>query len=184
MRACILTENEEAIADLRVKDEKRKAKESKANMQKAKKAKKPTQEEERNSEDEDDPVDLQLDDSSEYSDEVEEVINSPYPFVDKEPEVGDFILVELELEEGRNVGGKVCYVGQIMGVGEDGSFSVSFLRINSSFYRDTFRFPIIEDISDVPPNRCKGVLMPLKGSTKRLSSLVKISTPLNGFNMR
>ena len=120
---------------------------------------------------------LQFDDSSEYSDEVEEDHNAPYPFADKEPEAGDLILVELELEEGRNVGAKVNYVGKVLVVEENGGFRVSFLRMTSSFYRDTFRFPIIEDISEVSQDRCKGVLMPLKGSTKRLSSIIKISPP-------
>ena len=147
------------------------------------KAKRPRQEE-IETEDEDDPVALQLDDSSEYSEEVEEQDNTPYPFADKEPEAGDFILIELELEEGRNVGTKVNYVGKVLAVEENGGFRVSFLRMSSSFDRDTFHFPIIEDISEVPQDRFKGVLMPLKGSTKRLSSIIKISPPLTGFNMR
>ena len=145
------------------------------------KAKKRLRQEERReeveSEEEDDPEPLELDDSSEYSDEVEEELRASYPFADKFPEAGDFILVELELEEGRNVGAKVNYVGKVLAVEENGGFRVSFLRMTSSFYRDTFCFPIIEDISEVPLERCKGVLIPLKGSTKRLSSIVEISLP-------
>ena len=125
-----------------------------------------------------------MDDSSEYSDEVEEDLHTPYPFADKEPEVGDFILVELELEEGRFVGAKVHYVGKIVGMGEEGGFSVNFLRVKSAFHRDTFCFPVIEDITEVDRSCCKGVLVPLKGSTQRLSHLIKISSPLHGFNIR
>ena len=44
---------------------------------------------------------VQLDDSSEYSEEDVEDMDAPYPFQKKAPAEGDFVLVELELEEGR-----------------------------------------------------------------------------------
>ena len=134
--------------------------------------------------DADDPLPLALDDSSEYSDEVEEDPERPYPFADKFPEVGDFILVELQLQEGRSAGDNVYYVGKILALCDNGGFRVSFLRASSVFVRDTFRFPIIEDISEVEQSRCKGVLVPLRGSTQRLSNIIKISPPLQSYNMR
>ena len=158
-------------------------KENKIKMSQAKKPKR-AREVLTSSEDDDDPAPIPLADSSEYSEEVEEDLNSPYPFVDKEPEVGDFVLVELQLQEGRFVGTNVHYVGKILAVGEHGRFSVSFLRVSSVFLRDSFRFPIIEDISEVDRSCCKGVLATVTGNTQRLSNIVRILPPLHSFNIR
>ena len=84
-----MTENEEALFDLRAKEEKkRKAEEKKGRVPKVKKSQlpKPVAEEEDSEEDQA----LVLDDSSEFSDEVlEDPLDTPasYPFQDKEPEV-------------------------------------------------------------------------------------------------
>ena len=103
MHACILTEDENALADLRAKDEKkRKAEEKKkasAERKKASAQKKktsaprqrllhPPEPHESTSDDEDLPV--VYDDSSDFEEEFEEddMLNGPYPFVDKEAEVG------------------------------------------------------------------------------------------------
>ena len=93
MRACILTENEEAISDLRAKEEKKKKMEEKKKAVK-KNPQRPRQTvpNTEDSSDEDDPgVVLQLDDSSDFSEGEEAPVEGPYPFVDKELEVRDFI---------------------------------------------------------------------------------------------
>ena len=110
MHACILTEDENALADLRAKDEKkRKAEEKKkasaerkkasAERKKAAAQKKktsaprqrllhPPEPQESTSDDEDLPV--VYEDSSDFEEEFEEddMLDGPYPFVDKEVEVG------------------------------------------------------------------------------------------------
>ncbi|KAK4312454.1 hypothetical protein Pmani_016140 [Petrolisthes manimaculis] len=89
VRACILTENEEAISDLRVKaekkqklEEKKKAAEAKKKVPRKKKALPTPQDDSSDEED----IRVVLDDSSEYSDDEEELTESTYPFVDKAPE--------------------------------------------------------------------------------------------------
>ena len=73
-----------------------------------------------------------LDDSSEYSDEVfgedQDFLaeEQSYPFKEKKMEVGDFILVELELEEGRRAGANVHYVGEILSLEDSTNYNVSF----------------------------------------------------------
>ena len=91
VKSCILTENEGAISDMRSKEEKkRKAEEKKLGRPKTKKAapkpKKKSKPEEEESEEETPVV---YDDDSEYSDEMDDILDTalPYPFQDKEPEV-------------------------------------------------------------------------------------------------
>ena len=131
---------------------------------------------------------MQLDDSSEYSDEVEEVedVSAPTPFQQKEIEEGDFILVELELEEGRNVGTKVHYVGKVLTSEDSGEYNVSFLRMSGKFgVNDTFYFPIIPDEMGVKKEQILGVLFePSKGKTQRLSNILKFAIPLHNYNLR
>ena len=63
-------------------------------------------------------------------------------------QVDDFILVSLPVEEGPQEGKIVHYVGRIMAIEEAGrQLSVSFLRIRSPFFRDTFTFPAMGDIT-------------------------------------
>ena len=108
--ACILTENEEALFDLREKAEKKKKAEEKkkaaAEKRKTKdasaakikgKRRRKSDSQELSSEEEDDPepaMPLRWDDSSEYSDEVEEEdvgAEGTYPFAEKELEVRHFL---------------------------------------------------------------------------------------------
>ena len=97
----------------------------------------------------------------------------------------DFILVALPIEEGPKEGQLVHYVGKLVGFGEGGrQLNVSFLRLKSPFIRDTFIFPAIQDESTVAHDCCKGVLTVKKGSTQRQTSLVKITPPLYGFELR
>ena len=110
VRACILTENEEALFDLRAKAEKKKKAEEKkkaaAEKRKTKdasaaktkgKRRQKSGSQELSSEEEDDPepaMPLRWDDSSEYSDEVEEEdvgVEGTYPFAEKELEVRHFL---------------------------------------------------------------------------------------------
>ena len=98
-------------------------------------------------------------------------------------QVGDFALVELTLEEGRNLGATVCYVAQVVSFEEDGEVQFSFLRMKSVFSKDT-SFPPIEDITSVDRGQVKGVLRTRKGSTQRQSTLIKVLPPLFSFNMR
>lgn len=98
-----VTDSQEAIAGLREKFEKRQAKEErkrKAQEKKknteGKKEKKPAKRrrtvEEEEETDEEEEVQMQLDDSSEYSDELEDedLTAAHYPFAEKAPEVRNF----------------------------------------------------------------------------------------------
>ena len=97
----------------------------------------------------------------------------------------DFILVALPVEEGPKEGTIVHYVGKLVGIEEGGSqFLVSFLRIRSPFVRDTFIFPTIDDEIRVDRQKCQGVLTVMRGSTQRQATIVRISPPLYGFDMR
>ena len=101
----------------------------------------------------------------------------------------DFILIALPIEEGPQEGKVVHFVGRVMGMKKDGSqLSVSFLRIKSPFCRDTFSFPIIEDLTDVDREQCLGVLATVKGSTQRstqrMARTIKVFPPLYGYDMR
>ena len=131
---------------------------------------------------------MQLNDSSEYSDEVleEEDVTAPTPFQQKEIEEGDFILVELRMEEGRNVGAKLHYVGKVLAIDDSGEYNVSFLRMSGKFgVNDTFYFPIIEDEMAVKKEEILGVLFePSKGKTQRLSNILKFDIPLLDYNLR
>ena len=109
-----------------------------------------------------------------------ELINFCFQFFFQE---GDYVLVELKLEEGRNAGSLVCYVAQVKAILEDGKLKLSFLRMKSTFTKDTFFFPVILDEESVEPGQCKGVLVTSKGGTKRQADLVKVLPPLTAFNM-
>ena len=99
-------------------------------------------------------------------------------------QVGDFALVELTFEEGRNLGATVCYVAQVVSFEEDGKVQFSFLRMKSVFSKDTFSFPPIEDITSVGRGQVKGVLRTQKDSTQRQLTLIKVLPSLSSFNMR
>ena len=110
IRACILTEDEEALGQLRDKEERKAAREEKRKRLEEKRREKRREQEARqapkkkrrsepveSSSDEeaaDNPAPIPIcDDSSEYSDELAEELEldaDSYPFVDKEPEVRDF----------------------------------------------------------------------------------------------
>ena len=97
--------------------------------------------------------------------------------------MGDFVLVELEQEEGRNAGTLVCYVAKVLEILEDGKLQLSFLRIREVFTKNTFGFPALEDEAPVEPRQVKGVLVTSQGCTKRQANLVKVIPPLIPFNM-
>lgn len=111
VRATLLNDDEDALQDLRLKEEKRLAKEERKKKAEEKK-KKGTEKKKRpakrrivdvglSAEEESDaeePVQMVLDDSSEYSDELttEEqsyLSTSHYPFAEKAPEVRDFLFL-------------------------------------------------------------------------------------------
>ncbi len=116
------------------------------------------QQESSSSDSEDDPMPVELDDSTEYSDEVEDLALglSEYPFTEKEVEVDDFVLVELEVEAKRE-SSKVYYVGKVLGR-EGGKYNISFLRNKCVYVKATFVFPDIEDEQEVESERVIGVL--------------------------
>lgn len=93
-------------------------------------------------------------------------------------------MVALQVEEGRTEGEVVHYVAKIVGVAEDCTLNVSFLRVKSPFAKDTFVFPDVEDVSKVKRGQVKGVLLTRKGSTQRLANQVKLLHPLYTFTMR
>ena len=185
VRSCILTANEEAIEMLRMKNEKKRRKEEKKTTSRTR----PRQRQvvTHNSSEEEDEVIMQLDDSSEYSDEFEgNEDEAPSIFQDRQAVVGDFVLVELELEEGRNAGDKVHYVGKVMSVSEEsGEFSVSYLRLSGKYgINDTFYFPVIEDTGEVSSEKVLGVLCePVKGRTQRLSNILKFPFAFDNYGI-
>ena len=91
--------------------------------------------------------------------------------------MGDFVLVELPLEEGRQVGSPVCYVARVLAIEEDGKLTLSFLRMKSSPLKDTYCFPAIEDEGQYDVGKVKGVLSVTSGATKRQAGLIKVSPP-------
>ena len=110
-----------------------------------------------NSSEEEDEVIMQLDDSSEYSDEFEgNEDEAPSVFQDRQAVVGDFVLVELELEEGRNAGA-LCWEGNECVRGEWRVFCVLFKTEWEIWHiNDTFYFPVIEDIWEVSSEKVLG----------------------------
>ena len=175
---------------LREKDEKRRKKEEKKTNKpsrgrpRQKQVATHTSEEE---EEDEDAVILRFDDSSEYSDEFEEFEDeAPSIFQDRQAIVGDFVLVELELEEGRNAGEKIHYVAKVLGWSEESEqFSVSYLRLSGKYgINDTFYFPVIEDIGEVTKEKVLGVLYePEKGRTQRLSNILKFPCAFDKYKM-
>lgn len=109
IRSCILTEDEDALGQLRDKEEKKVAREEKKVQLQEKRQekltiqalkKRRTEPADLSSSDEeaaDGPAPVSIvDDSSEYSDELADELEddaASYPFVDKEPEVRDFIFI-------------------------------------------------------------------------------------------
>lgn len=184
IRASILTENSEAIADMQAREDKKTGVGQKLKVKKRKTMPPEQQQEDSSSDSEDDLIPVQMDDSSEYSDEVVDLALSAceYPFAEKEVEVSDFVLVELEVE-GKRESSKVYYVGKVLGM-EGEKYNISFLRSKCVYVKDTFVFPHIEDEQEVERRRVIGVLVALKGSTKRQSHIIKINPPLTAFNMR
>ena len=102
IRACILTEDEDALGQLRDKEKKKAEREEKKRKLEEKKkrqqqeaAKRRRADEDDSSNEEDNPAPVNLcDDSSEYSDELAEELEpdaDSYPYVQKEPEVRDFL---------------------------------------------------------------------------------------------
>ena len=194
VRACILTEDEEALAILREKDEKRRKKQEKKTTTAKRGRPKQRKVVAHNSSDEEvDDVLPQLDDSSEYSDEeVETEEQQPSLFQDRQAAVGDFVLVELQLEEGRTAGEKIHYVAKVLSVsvesgesGDSGDFDVSYARLSGkSGDNDTFYFPNIEDTGMVSRGNVLGVLCePEKGKTPRLSNIIKFHDRFTNYNI-
>lgn len=126
---------------------------------------------------------LLVNDSSEYSDEETTWTEATYPFASNEAQVGDFVLVELTLEEGRTVGTKVCYVAHVLEVMQDGRLNLSFLRMKSAFTKDCFTFPAVQDETEVEPGCIRGVLVTSKSGTRRQADLIRVKPPLLPFNM-
>ena len=130
---------------------------------------------------------LRLDDSSEYSEENPEPdeVEPTSDFVTKELEVGDFILVELDVEEGRFKGQRMLhYVGVVEGFSET-MIKLKYLRFSSSCGKtSTFHFPDWNDVCEVERKKLKGVLpKPNAGATPRLQRLLKFPL-LDGYNLQ
>ena len=96
--------------------------------------------------------------------------------------MGDFVLVEVMLEQRKNVGTLAGYVAQVLDIMEDGRFNLSFLRARSG-QPNTFSFPDIRDELPVEPGQVKGVLVTRQEGTKRQASVIRVFPPLTAFNM-
>lgn len=191
LKSCILTEDPAAIQMLMNKDEKkRKVAQKNAQTKSAKTT--ATRRSKRNQScsynekdsDSDPNIQMEFNDSSEYSeenfsDEPEEV----NVFQEKDPEVGDYLLVELEVEEGKTKGTKVNYIAKVLGV-EPPSVNVSFMR-KSTKMLNTFVFPAIEDEGEVKPDQVKGVLFPpVPAPTPRLQRFIRFPYSLLSYNIK
>ena len=93
------------------------------------------------------------------------------------------MLVELEQEEGRFSGTPLHFVAKILHIRED-RIKLSFLRKQSVFVNNMFRFPDVEDISTINRTASKGVLVTSRGATRRQEKIIRVVPPLDGFNMR
>ena len=201
IRSCILTENTEAIELLKEKDKKRRIKKAKQEerllrekemkekmkQKKVNRPKKRSLQEESSEEDEVGLAEPILDDSSEYSTEQEieeEEEENTCPFQEKIPEVNDYILVELLVEEGVNKGSPLHYVAKVIGVEENYQYRVIYLR-HSKGKEGSFIFPHIEDEGLIGGDNIKGVLMdPEQPQTKRLANYIKFNMTLEEYNIR
>ena len=131
VKACILTEDPDAIQMLidkeAKKEKKRKVAENKKQTGNRSEGPKKTMQLKCLTNDNDDSgsdsqIEMELNDSSEYSDEdFDDLTNEPQPvettpniFQDKAPEVGDYVLVELPVEEGKNKGTMFNYIAKIL----------------------------------------------------------------------
>ena len=142
------------------------------------------------SEEEGQNVNVSFQDSSEYSEEEPEQqgnFEQPSPFQEKVPEVGDYVLMDLELEGGRFAGERVHYVGKVVGIESD-VLTINYLRLSAKFgnlERPTFYFPDEEDKREEHKDSVVGVLKtPVAGATKRLKKIVKFDVPLLGYSLR
>ena len=117
--------------------------------------------------------------------EQQENFEEPSPFEDKVPEVGDYVLLDLEVEDGRFAGERVNYVGKVVSV-ECDVLNINYLRLSAKFGKeDTFYFPNCEDKREESKARVVGVLKaPIVGATKRLQNIIKFTVPLQGYNLR
>lgn len=193
VKSCILTENQLAISDLRAKEEKKKrkaqkevAKNKRKDVARGRAKKKMQARDDNDSSEDDESVEMRLDDSFEYSDEVEEEdVELENPFEDKIPQPNDFVLVQLELEEGKNAGTEVYYVGKVLSC-DMSEYTISFLRVSKKMgNKDTFFFPENEDITSVKEDKVKGVLgEPVVAMTKRLARYIRFKKSLSNFNIR
>lgn len=99
-------------------------------------------------------------------------------------QVDDFVLVELQLAEGKNLGMSICYVAKVVRLGEDNTVELTFLRLKDPSTKDTFTFPKIEDTEMVSLGKVLGVLSVLPRSTARQALTVKVRHPLFQYRMK
>ena len=173
-----MTEDPGVYAEIQENEEKKKRKsEGKGKRGRPKKSR-PVNDLHDSSEDEQGMQPVQLDDSSEYSDEAperDEVLPAS-DFINKEPEVDDFVLVELKASEGRFAGNRpLHYVGQVQELLANSRLRVHYLRLTSRCGSwANFHFPERVDESEVDWELVKGVLgKPHTGATKRLRGLFR-----------
>ena len=121
-----------------------------------------------------------IDEESEGIDEEsKDIIPS---FVDKKPEVDDFVLIALDPVKGH----KVHFVGKLLSsIDEDGDFEVSFLRKSNKGKEDNFYFPSEVDEATISRNFIIGVLpAPISQSTKRRERYFNFGFSFSGYKMR
>ena len=186
--ASLMTEDPEVYADMKEKEEKRKRKSEGTGKRGRPKKSRPVRAVHDSSEDEEGVQNVPLNDSSEYSDEQPETdeVQPMSDFVSKEPEVGDYVVLELDIEEGRFKGKrKLHFVGMVEEVGSTGSLKIKYLRLTSQCGNFTnFHFPKVQDTEEVQREKVLGVLhKPITGSTSRLTSLLRFPA-LRGYNLQ
>ena len=99
--------------------------------------------------------------------------------------MGDFVVVELDVEASRKPNDVVHFVGRVDEIDGEGYHIINFLR-SKAYTRDTFYFPDCSDVEKVVRSRVLGVLtLTSTGSTNRQAKMVKVFPPLNNnFTLR
>jgi hypothetical protein len=120
------------------------------------------------------------DSNDDETDWIPEPQPSAFEELDKDPEPGDFVLVQFEAKN------NVFYVGKVVNLQKlTNDIEVNFLR-KSAKIGDHFVFPHEPDVSTVPLEDVKLILPPpvLLGRTKRLQEYHRFEINFSNLNMR
>ncbi|KAG0709992.1 hypothetical protein GWK47_023736 [Chionoecetes opilio] len=159
IRACILTEDEEALDQLREKEKKKAAREEKKRRSEEKKREKKREQEARQA-----AKRRRRSEPVEASSSDEEAADNP-------------ALSCLQGERSE----ELVHLWHRSFPWRKTAAAVGLLRIKSPLLKDTFHFPAIGDVDSVDRSRVLGVLTVSTGTTQRQANLIKVLPPLRDF---